>query len=89
MHLHRDEPLAAARARWMAELAAAIDGAQRVAWELGSSRTSQAARDLYQQLEAARQELEALRGVTSRIREELDPWLPREDGASESEKQPD
>lgn len=60
----------------MAELAAAIDGAQRVAWQLGSaSRASLEARELYTQLEAARLELEALRLGTRRLREELNPWL--------------
>ncbi|HYI43409.1 MAG TPA: hypothetical protein VD768_07290 [Sphingomicrobium sp.] len=67
---------AALRARWMAELAAAIEGAQRVAWQLGSAASrSLEARELYSQLEAARLELEALRLGTGRLRQELDPWL--------------
>jgi len=71
------EHAAAVRARWMAELAAAIDGAQRVAWQLGgtSGTTSLEARELYSRLEDARVELEALRGVTAQLREELEPWL--------------
>lgn len=60
----------------MAELAAAIEGAQRVAWQLGTARgASVEARELYRQLEAARIELERLRGVTAHLREEIDPWL--------------
>ena len=68
--------MAAVRARWMAELAAAIEGAQRVAWQLGSAQhASLEARELYGRLEAARVELEALRRGTLRLSEELDPWL--------------
>ncbi len=60
----------------MAELAAAIEGAQRVAWQLGSARNaSLEARELYGELEAARTELESLRRGTRRLREEIDPWL--------------
>ena len=71
-----DDDAAAVRARWMAELAAAIDGAQRVAWQLGSAQhASLEARELYGQLEAARLELESLRRGTRRLREEIDPWL--------------
>ena len=67
---------AALRARWMAELAAAIEGAQRVAWQLGSATTrSLEARELYGQLEAARIELESLRLGARRVREEIEPWL--------------
>jgi hypothetical protein len=41
----------------MAELAAAIEGAQRVAWQLGSAEhASFEARELYGRLEAARLE---------------------------------
>lgn len=72
---------AAVRARWMAELAAAIEGAQRVAWQLGSARNaSLEARELYGRLEAARLELEELRRGTRRLREELDPWLAEQIG---------
>ena len=71
-----EERAAAVRARWMAELATAIEGAQRVAWQLGSAKGGSAeARELYGQLEAARIELEQLRGATRRLREEIDPWL--------------
>lgn len=71
-----DDRAAAVRARWMAELAAAIDGAQRVAWQLGSAtHASLEARELYARLEAARLELESLRRGTRQLRHELDPWL--------------
>lgn len=60
----------------MAELAAAIDGAQRVAWQLGSAPGgSVEARELYGRLEDARIELERLRGVTAQLRAEVEPWL--------------
>ena len=60
----------------MAELAAAIEGAQRVAWQLGTTPSaSLEARELYRQLETARIELERLRGVTAQLREEIEPWL--------------
>lgn len=54
------------RARWLAELAQAIDEAQKVAWRVGvtEGRSSEAL-ELYVQLEAARLELEALRGAPS------------------------
>lgn len=51
------------RARWLGELAQAIDEAQRVAWNLGlSGNHGGAALDLYGRLEAAREEVEYLRG---------------------------
>ena len=62
----REDRAGAVRARWMAELAAAIDDAQRVAWRLAAQPgPSQEARELYGRLEAARIELEELRGVQS------------------------
>ena len=67
---------AALRARWMAELAAAIESAQRVAWQLGTATNgSSEARELYAQLEAARVELESLRLGTRRLLGDVDPWL--------------
>ena len=61
---YREDRAAAVRARWMAELAAAIDDAQRIAWRLAAEpATSQEARALYGRLEAARIELEELRGI--------------------------
>jgi hypothetical protein len=50
------------RARWLAELAKAIDEAQKVAWRLGVLEGDDPeAKDLYERLEAARVEVEALR----------------------------
>ena len=64
------------RARWMAELAAAIEGAQRVAWQLGTAANgSFEARELYGRLEAARTELESLRLGSRALRQEIEPWL--------------
>ena len=64
MQLNRNEQGAAARSRWLAELANAIESAQRLAWQLGTaSRPSPEARELYSQLEAARIEVEAMRAI--------------------------
>lgn len=42
------EQMAALRAEWFAQLAEAIEGAQRLAWQLGTNDgTSMEARDLY------------------------------------------
>lgn len=58
------ERSAATRARWLAELANAIESAQRLAWQLGTAeRPSAEARQLYSRLEAARIEVEMMQGV--------------------------
>lgn len=89
MHRASEEGAAVMRAQWMAQLAAAIDGAQRVAWQLAASQhTSIEARELYSQLENARLELEALRGVTAQLRQELEPWLAERLGWSGTLEQP-
>lgn len=50
------------RARWLAQLADAIDQAQLVAWKLGIDGTQSAeAFELYCRLETAREEIEQLR----------------------------
>jgi hypothetical protein len=60
----------------MAELAVAIEGAQRVAWQLGNAQhASLEARDLYGRLEAARVELDSLRRGTRSLSQEIDPRL--------------
>ena len=60
------EQIAALRAEWFAQLAEAIEGAQRLAWQLGTeSKTSNEAREIYGRLEAARIELDALRGLAT------------------------
>jgi hypothetical protein len=68
------EVSSAERARWLAELAKAIDEAQKVAWRLGVQEGDDAeAKDLYERLEAARVEVDALRrggfqGVVTKVR---------------------
>ncbi|MFL6752191.1 MAG: hypothetical protein ACJ8FL_03055 [Sphingomicrobium sp.] len=50
------------RARWLAELAAALEQAQQLAWSLGLDEdSSPEAMELYGRLEAARAEVQALR----------------------------
>ena len=62
MRRFTSDPAGADRARWLAELASAIDDAQRVAWQIGVEEGNNAeARSLYARLEAARLEVEALR----------------------------
>ena len=77
---------AAERTRWLAELADAIEEAQRVAWRLGVSEGADPeAKDLYARLEAARDEVDALRRRTwAGAQQQLDPiwmkllaWQPR------------
>ncbi len=52
----------AERARWLSELAEAIDEAQRVAWRLGiEDGNNREAKELYARLEVAREEVESLR----------------------------
>lgn len=73
------ERSAALRAEWYARLAEAIEGAQRVAWQLRTSDSaSLEARELYSRLEAVRLELESLRGVAHRPGETADAdWLEK------------
>jgi hypothetical protein len=65
------------RAEWLARLAEAIEGAQRLAWQLRTDESSSLeARELYGRLESARIELESLRGLTSRPNDPLPAdWL--------------
>lgn len=68
----------AERARWLAALAQAIEDAQRVAWQLGVAQgNNDEAKQLYAQLEAAREEVESLRlGGWGRHEVDLPPlWL--------------
>jgi hypothetical protein len=77
--------IVALRAQWVVQLGEAIESAQRVAWQLGTREDmSGEARDLYGQLEAARVELDSLRGMNCPIAAspELD-WLHRFGWASE------
>ena len=64
------------RAQWLAQLGDAIESAQRLAWQLGThDGTSREARKLYGRLEAARLELDALRGCADRQGRTPDPEL--------------
>jgi len=57
-----DQANGADRARWLAELAAAIDQAQRVAWALPIAEGSDPeAKNLYGRLESVRIEVDSLR----------------------------
>ncbi|HET7315943.1 MAG TPA: hypothetical protein VFI88_00785 [Sphingomicrobium sp.] len=69
--------MTALRAQWLTNLAEAIESAQRLAWQLGTlGGTSDQARDLYGKLEAARIELDQLRGIASNAAQAIDPdWL--------------
>jgi hypothetical protein len=73
------EQIAALRAEWFAQLAEAIDGAQHLAWQLGTRDSKSAeARELYGRLEAARQELDSLRGLQIGGGLAIDPdWLQK------------
>lgn len=61
------------RALWLADLARAIDEAQRLAWRLGVVEgRSEEALELYVQLESARAEVDLLRrACRDRARDEL------------------
>lgn len=70
--------LTALRAEWFARLAEAIDGAQRVAWQLRTNEsTSKEARELYGRLEEARLEVDNLRGMVRRADASDPNWLER------------
>lgn len=68
----------AKRARWLAELAGAIDQAQMLAFRLGVAEGESAeAKDLHARLEAARMEVESLRlGGFGAARQQTDcEWM--------------
>lgn len=71
------EQIAALRAEWFARLSEAIEGAQRLAWQLGTHEgASNDARELYGRLEAARLELDSLKGLVGRPIDRAGPdWL--------------
>jgi hypothetical protein len=87
VHRSPNETEAADRARWLAELAVAIDEAQRLAWQLGGDGVVRGEiRELYGRLEVLRAELDSLRrSGWATCREEIEPsWInffPR-DGTS-------
>jgi hypothetical protein len=65
------------RARWLAELAAAVDDAQVLLWRIGVLEGDNAdAKKLYGRLEATRAEIESLRGIQDLARDAIDPnWM--------------
>lgn len=78
MHRARNQAAAHERARWLDDLAQAIDQAQRLTWRLGVLEgDNEEARLLYARLEAAQSEVESLRfGDWLDVRNEIDPkWL--------------
>ena len=78
MDQESNEATATERARWLAELATAIDQAQKLAWRLGVSEGDDPeAKSLYARLESVRTEVESLRrGGWAGERRELDPfWM--------------
>lgn len=73
------DQVAALRAEWFAQLAEAIEGAQHLAWQLGTQETTSIeARQLYGRLEAAKLELDSLRGLHDRTVCAIEPdWLQK------------
>lgn len=65
------------RAEWLTCLVHAIEGAQRLAWQLRTDESASGdARELYSRLEQVRLELESLRGIATRPADLADPeWL--------------
>ena len=61
MHRTSNKSLAAERARWLVDLANAIDQAQQLAWRLAHEEGHPEASSLYSRLECAREEIDALR----------------------------
>jgi hypothetical protein len=73
------EQIAVLRAQWLAQISEAIESAQHLAWQLGTREGSSAeARELYGRLEAARLEIESLRGIGLCESGRLEPdWLQK------------
>lgn len=73
------EQMSISRAEWLACLGEAIAGAQTVAWRLRTYESSSLeARELYDRLESARQEIESLRGIAGAKPVQADlGWLDR------------
>ena len=63
MHVRRvpSEASAAERASWLAELSQALIEAQRLTWDLGFHRGRSEAMELYERIEAALADVQALR----------------------------
>jgi len=77
VHRAPDQAVALERARWLTELAAAAEQAQKLAWRLGVVEGNcEEARELYARLEAVRLEVDALRyGDWVHVRSEIDSAL--------------
>lgn len=92
MDRESNEATATERARWLAELAIAVEQAQKLAWRLGVSEGDDPeAKDLYARLESVRTEVESLRrGGWAGAHEELDPFwvklLPWRSAANDDPK---
>lgn len=71
------EQIARMRTQWFAQLEAAIEAAQRLAWQLASHQsTSEEARKLYGRLSEAKLQLDSLRGAGRAGIPEVEPdWL--------------
>ena len=68
------ERAAARRAKWLAELAEALDEARRLMKQLGAAEGQLESVELYARIEAIRLEVEAIRlGRRYASRDELDP----------------
>lgn len=78
MQTPSDHLSAVERARWLAELALAVEQAQQLAREIGASEVKRReAQELYAQLDAIRVELEMLRrGRLAADEAQIDPkWI--------------
>ena len=90
--MSQNDATAAERAQWLSELASTIEEAQSLAWQLGISEGDDPeAKLLCARLEAARNEVEALRRRSwVGTRQELDPiWkklLPWQAGIQEPDE---
>ena len=70
-----DNELLQERSVWLAELACAVNDAQRLTWALGASGENRLAMELYAKLEVVRLEIEDLRSrARATRRNNLDPF---------------
>jgi len=82
------EVSAAERARWLAELADALEQAERLIWSLGDlPHANSEMIELYSSLDAARAEVQALRfRRAATTRADLQPfWMKSRDGSNVGE----
>lgn len=70
------------QAAWLAELAAAINDAQRLTWAMGAAGENRMAMELYARLELVRVEIDQLRRSRRFARPEFNPiWSELRDAA--------